>query len=398
MMALPVDTSSNTTPTSSGNGPTVPSDGNSIRKFYTITASLRETYDDNVNTTKDDKVSALETSFTPSVLVDFPSVNSDFSARETFGVTYYSAGGSGVAGDDKPSINLTDEFVAQYQKSFSDRYTLNASEQFRYYSEPSIYESTGTLYSNGSYISNIFNPVFTAQWTPLFSTTTTYSNTVIRYQDALQALQQNSIENTESQSFNYAVFPKITLSVGAIADDISYEQNDRGYNSYTLYAGAQWEPLPSLTLVGRVGGSYTLADQAPASVTPYIDAEIDWTLGQKSSLNFIYTHEVVPTDQFGADGEVVDRFSGAFNYNLTSRISTNLQLIYSYADVTQTLLIGGLLPAYTENDYGASVGATYHYDNYVDFEGGFSTYGISSGLSERDYNRNQVYLGVRGTY
>ncbi len=397
MLALPADTGSgNGSNTINDNGPAIPSDGNTSRKFYTITAELRETYDDNVNTTKDDKVTAVESSLSPSILVDFPSPGNDFTGRYTLGVNYYSAlnGGSINGG----SLQITHEAVAQYQHTFSDLYVLNASELFRYYNEPSVYQSTGTFFRDGSYVTNVINGVFSAQFTPLLSTTTTYANTIVRYDEEDIAEQQDNIENTGSESVNFAILPKVTLSLGVIVDNLDYRESIRGYTNYTLFTGVQWAVLPTLSVIVRGGGSYTEAEDQPASATPYVDAELNWTLGKKSSLNFTYSHEVVPSDEFGADGEVADRFSGSFNYDATSRITTYLQAIYTYADVTPTLIIGGLLPAYTESDYALNLGATYHYDNYIDFEGGYQISGVSSGLSDRDYNRNQVYLGIRGTY
>lgn len=395
VMALPVTPPNNSTT----NSASLPRDSGTTRKFYTITAELRETYDDNVNTTKDNKISSFETSLTPSILVDFPSSDSDFSARYTLGITDYSRGGNGNEGNSNGgSIDITHEVLAQYQHSFSDRFSLNLAEQFRYYTEPSIYESTGTPYSNGAYVSNTLNGVLSSQWTPLFSTTTTYANTVIRYDDSNIAQEQDYVENTGSQSFNYAVLPKVVASLGTIIDDIDYQNSARGYLNYTLFLGGQWQILPSLSAIVRGGGSYTEADQTPGSFSPYADVEAYWTLGQRSQLSFVYTHEVTPTDQFGADGQIADRVSTSFNYLVTPDITAFLQGIYTYAQVSNTLIVGGTIPSYDESDYGLNIGASYQYNHYLDFEGGIAVYGVSSGLSSRDYNRNQVYVGVRGTY
>ena len=54
-------------------------------KFYTITASLREEYDDNIFTAKDNKVASAVTEFSPSILVNFPEHDNTFSGRYTFG-------------------------------------------------------------------------------------------------------------------------------------------------------------------------------------------------------------------------------------------------------------------------------------------------------------------------
>jgi len=263
-MALPADTgtTSSTTP-----------DGSTTRKFYTLSASLREIYDDNINTTNTNPQSSLETDISPSVLVDFPMSDSEFTGRYTFDLTAYSHAPSSVSNGGGSSngsaVQYTHEFTAQYIHAFSDRFNLNVAEDFRYFIQPSILQSTGTNYQNGPYVANTLNGTATAQWTPLFGTTTTYANTLVRYDDANVAAQQDSLENTGSQTFSFAILPKISVSVGGIGDNITYDTADRGYTSYTAFLGGQWQALPSLSFTGRGGGTYIEPQQGIASFAPY---------------------------------------------------------------------------------------------------------------------------------
>jgi hypothetical protein len=380
-------------------GPTIPADTSTVRKFYTISASLRETYDDNVDTTAH-KVSALETNLSPSLLLDFPVLGSDFSARYTFGLTYYSRGGQGgiSAGNNGGSIDLNHEFVARYSHSFSDRFEFDISEQFRYFSEPSLYESTGTPFRDGNYVSNAITTDFNAQWTPLFSTTTTFADTVIKYDEAAVAQQENSVENTGSHSFNFAILPKVTASIGGLLDTITYDTADRGYTNYTLFVGGQWQTLPSLSISLRGGGSYTLASQQKGSTSPYAAADVRWSFGQRSLLTFSYAHDVVPSDQEGTDGQLADRFSGDFTYAVTPSLSAHLLGTLTMSQIGEQLIVGSDIPAYNETDYALDVGASYQYNSFLGFDGGIIISGVSSGLNERDYDRQEVYLGLRGTY
>jgi hypothetical protein len=401
MVALPA----NTVP--------VAGDASSTRKFYTITAALRETYDDNVNTTNTNQQAAFETMLSPSILVDFPREDGDFSARYTFDITYYgdvggNNGGSGTNNTTTTNNNNNNikngsfqydhEFVAQYAHTFSSRFNFNVAEQFRYFYEPSLFENTGTLYQSGNYVSNILNGTVNAQWTPLFGTTTTYSNTVIRYDDANVALTQNSIENTGSQLFNFAVLPKVNAGFGGIVDDISYESAQRGYISYTAFIGGQWQILPSMSASARGGGSYTEPVDAKATISPYAAVSFDWSLGARSELTFSYAHEVTPTDQIGASGQTSDRFTALFRYDITSSISAHLQGTFTRSDISQSLITSAALSSYSENDYALDTGLTYHYNSYLSFETGILLSGVSSELDVRNYSRDEAYVGVRGTY
>jgi hypothetical protein len=406
MMALPANV-----------GP-LATDAGTNRKFYTLTASLREVYDDNVGTSSSGSHASLETELSPSILVDFPMENSEFSARYTFDITYYSnrdntqsnnGGSNGSSGTNGGSITFTHEFVAQYTHAFSDRFNLALSEQFRYFTEPSLFQSTGTNYQDGPYIANTLNGMVSAQWTPLFGTTTTYANTVVRYDDAAIAVAQNSIENTGSQSFSFAILPKLSLNFGGIGDNITYTSGLRGYTNYTGFIGAGWKALPSLSLSGRGGISYIEPIGSKASIGPYAALSLTWTLGARSSLSFDYAHEVTPTDQVGANGQTSDRFSASFNYDITPSLSAHLQGIFTNAVISQSLITptsastSGTVSSTNEYDYELDTGLTYQYDRYLAFDLGIILSGVtsnnnSSGNSGNDYTRDEAYVGVRGTY
>ena len=399
-MALPVDQG-----TAAGTGNT--------RRWYTISAELRETYDDNVNTTHTNQQVSLETSLTPSVLVDFPSDENHFSARYTLGLTYYenlNSGSSVNAGGNasQQTFNYTNELDAQYNHSFSERFNFTGADDFRYYTDPNIFESTGTNYQNGPYFVNTFSGTLTSQWTPLIGTTTTYSNSVVRYQDSGVALLQNSMENTGSQSVSFAILPKISLNVGAIIDDNSYESSSRGYTSYTGYGGISWQALPTLTMSGRAGATdtetaaTTIAGQPPQSaqnqISPYASYDLSWNLGAKSILTFSYAHEITPTDQALGNGQSSDRVSTSFTYSITPNLSAHLQGIYTYADITSDLAATSAEAGYTENSYGIDTGMTYHYNTFLNFDFHYTYTGVTSAVEINDYARNQVSFGIRGTY
>jgi len=382
-------------------------DASTTRKFYTLTAELRETYDDNVGTTNTNPQSSLETEISPSVLVDFPDKDGDFVARYTFNVTYYTAGpnnnsnsngGSTNGTGNNSEIQITNELVAQYTHAFSDRFNLNVADQVGYFTEPDLMQSTGTNYQNGPYISNTLSGAFTAQLTPLWGSTTNYSNSIVKYEDSSVANFQNSMENTGTESVSYALYPKISVSAGAIVDDISYETADRGYTTYTGFGGASWKILPSMNLTVRGGGTYIVPELGQDAIAPYGSLTFNWSLGARSSFEFDYAHEITPSDQIGANGQTSDRFSSTFRYDITPRLSSHLSGVFTASTISNGLSNTNSLNNYQENDYFVDTGLTYHYDSYIDFDLGCIFSGVTSDISNNDYTRDEEYVGMRGTY
>ncbi len=317
--------------------------------------------------------------------------NSDFSARYTYGLTYYS---------NRPD-NDTDQshqFLARYTHAFSDRFNIDVRDSVSYSTEPDIMDASGTLYRNGSYWNNTGSIDFIGQWTPLFSTVTTYTNVYYSYDEDTIATEQNSDENTLEQDFRFAVLPKVNLVFGGIYDNLDYQYYSRGYTSYTGNTGLDWQALPSLSLGFRIGGTYTTSDGASDSTSPYANLTANWQLGKRSSLIFNYSHTVAPTDVFVASGQIADRITATFKYDVTPDITVHLEGIYTHSDYTSNLIQSGTISSFDENVVGIDSGLVYHLTPNFDLEGGYLFTNVSSQLDFRDYTRNQFYIGVRGTY
>jgi hypothetical protein len=368
------------------------------KKYFTVTMDVREEYDDNIYTTNNNKVSSLKEEITPSILFSYPMENGTFDARYTFGLTYYNHSPNGQHTDQDHDI------VLRYNHSFSDRFNLDLRDDGGYHVDPALLDSIGTVNREGGYYDNIFTGEFTAQWTPLFGTVTSYSNDFIEYENGDIGTDEDSDENTISQDFRFAFWPTVTFAAGVIYDNIDYFQSDRGYTSYTGNVGLDWQALPSLSLGFRVGGSITELNQGSGTATsPYASANINWQLGERSRLIASYVHSITPTDVVFAQGEESDRFTANFLYNFTQDITAHLEGTYTHANYNGDFLqdevaITGNSNSFSENIAAFDTGVTYHYNQYVDFELGYIFSVVDSQEEFRDYTRNQIYVGVRGTY
>ena len=373
-------------------------DAGTNKRIYTLTASLRETYDDNVGTNNNDTQSSLETTLAPSILISIPSNEGNFTARYSLGLTYYSQAQSQSSSGNSDRLEVSHEINAQYAHAFSERFNLSLVELFRYYTEPSLDQNTGTAFRNGAYFFNSFNGSFFAQWTPLFGTTTTYANNFINYQDPTVGDSGDDVENTGSQTFSYALLPKISASIGGIVDNVAYKDDLRGYSNYTAFLGLQWQALPSVSLSVRGGASYTETVNDLTSLSPYGALSLSWNLGERSNLSFDYSHEVTPSSQIGAQGQESDRVNAGFSYNITPRLSARLEGTYTSSSVTQSLATEGITISTNETVFYVDTSLSYRFDKYFDIDTGITESANKSDTSDRNYTRSQVYAGIRGTY
>jgi hypothetical protein len=358
---------------------------------FSFSVALREGYDDNINTSRTNEVTSFTTNVSPTVLFNWPTDNGALSARYIFNATYF---------ENRPGdkLDLSHQFLAHYSHDFSERFSIDTHEQFLYYTEPSLFQGTGTLYRSGAYIDNAITASFSAQWTPLLGTVTSYSNNLLYYQDSTVAEQQDNMENTGSHDFSFAILPKINYIVGGTIDNITYDGVPRGYTSYSISTGFTWQALPTLTCGARAGGSITDSEGIGTSVAPYANVNLNWSLGARSHFDFNYSHSIQPTDVVDATGQMGDRVSTNFTYDLSRTIGLHVQGIYTYSEYNSDYITPGTLTNFSENTMALSLGATYHLNNHFDLNLGYTFSDVSSQLSFRDYSRNQVNIGVRGTY
>jgi hypothetical protein len=378
-------------------------DASNFRKFFTFSAEIRGTYDSNVGTNAN-ATSSYEVAFSPSIVFQYQRENTQVSASASTSVTQYFE-----KGQKTQDIQLGGNFAVQAHHDFSERFSLNMTDQLNYSPEPNLLGTTGTPYRNGDNLSNSFSAGLSSQWTPLVGTQLTYSNTAVQYANQPVAEGQNSLENNGSASVSFAVLPKISVNFGGIVDNTTYDVATRGYTSYTGFLGSNWQALPSINVSARAGGSETESKQlqgnsttmttTSSSLSPYVDLNLSWQIGERSTLTADYSHEITPTDQTGASGQQSDRVSANFSYQVLPKLSTYLQGIYTYSDISNSLVYNtATLQSYNEAIYELDTGANYQFAKYFSLNLDVVVSGVSSQISERNYSRDQLSIGIRGTY
>lgn len=364
------------------------------KKPYSVSVGLRQGYDDNIYTAPNNEKSSWTTGIQPSFLLNYPVDQTLFSARYTFDGLYY----WDREGDQ---WDLSHEFVGRINHSVSERLNFDLRERFRYAQNPELQDSSGVLQRNGNYINNTASLQGSYQWTPKFGTVTTYTNDYYDYQDETTKLTNNYMSNTVNQDLRFLIDPTVTLVTGGIVQDFSYEYANRNYDIYTGNVGADWTVSPEVTVSGRVGGQYfDPGDGGSGSTSPYGMLSVNWVLGARSSLNLSYTHSVSETDIAGAYAQESDSINGSFRYQWTPRFSTSISGIYTFGSYSTDLqLPGSGLSSYEENVASLTLGATYKINEWLDADFNYTFTNVSNqDMPGREYTRNQISVGIRGTY
>ena len=361
-----------------------------FNKFFTVSASLREEFDDNINTTRTNKKSQFKTVVEPSILLDFPMEQTSVSFRYTPTLIYY-------PDRDGRDYDLNHEFVGRVTHSFSSRLNLDAREQFRYSNEPAIFDSSALVRRSGEYFYNVASIQGDIQWTPKFGTTSAYTNIYTDYIDDLLSETNDRMSHNFDQDFRYLILPTTTLVFAGGYYFNDYENVSRDSQAITASVGADHSFSPQFTGGIRLGAQYVdLLQGGGDNIAPYGSLFANYQLGARSSLELNYSHSFQPTDATNFYGQEADMISLAGRYQFTPKFSTKLQAMFTHGDyVSKYTLLGN---SFQEDVLAFDLGFNYKLNNYVDFELGYTYTSVMSDFEVREYDRNRVYIGVRGTY
>jgi Putative beta-barrel porin 2 len=415
-------------------------------KPFTATVAIREGYDSNPLTqsyqSTNDVTSSTYSSVNPSLGYNYTGLQADFSARYDFQGIYY------------PSINQSydiqynQSFTGQYTYAFDPRFSLTVADNFSFFEQP-----IGTMFSAGlapltNVQGNIINlGTIKADYrvTDRLSMVTRWNNQVVNSDGAASyqtdpntnitsinsgsAAESNYMNNGAFQQFRLDFTPETvgTFSIDYQLFDYQSDQSYRDNQQVAFSLGADHTFLPTLFFSGRAGiqlnDNYGTNDnpnnvgpgglnsgEQEIGVYPFLSLSSTWNYGQQNSLSAGFSIQIQQsTQQTSSDSE-------SYNLNLSSdhafteklklvqSLNVQLALYTPQYDKEQSLAIyGGYQGSGQQTVASYNCKLSYAFYPYLSAELGYTFSTYQSYFDENNsnggsYNRNIVYIGVRGTY
>jgi len=409
-------------------------------KPWTLSATLRGFYDDNVNGYSNSNTNSPRDSFgfefSPALEFSFPMEQTALSFGTVFSIKEY---------ENKPANNdvnydWTLDLHAALTHRFSDRYQLSVTDSFVIGQEPDFLRAGNTFNTfqriSGSNERNYGKIIFSAQITPELGAEVGYENTYYSYADnhysknttvvppvvsASHAGLLDELDNLVHLDLRYQLQPQTIGVVGyqfRLTDyignqPIAYDpvrrqdivSNERNALMNYLYVGLEHNFRPDLTGAFRVGGYYTDYYNNPNdqnAVSPYAQLSLRYTYLPESSLEFGFNY-----DYSAASSVNVNANTGSFTLNtqsatvyaaLNHRIRPKLygNIIAQYQN---SMYYGGLYDGKGENYYLVGLNLQYRFTPNFSTEVGYNYDLVTSDVTEyQGYDRNRIYIGVRGSY
>jgi hypothetical protein len=397
-------------------------------KPFTATVAIREGYDSNPLTQSyqlsQDINSSTYTSIQPSLGYNYIGMQADAALRYDFSGTYY------------PSINQ--QYDIQYAQTFVGRYTyaidprtsFTLANNFVYTEQPLVQQFVLAGVSptfNTSTINNLATAQADYRVTDRLSMITRYNNTLI-YQGGASG-SGNYMNNGAFQQFRLDFTPETvgTFSFDYQLFDYDNDNTYRDNQQASFSIGADHAFLPELFFSGRIGiqlnDNFGLADnggiisaggmgsgEQEIGATPFASISSTWNYEQQSFVSAGFSMQVQQSNLNTASDSEAYTINLSWDHQFNDKFSIIQSFFINLAVFTPQLNQAetqGLGLAFQGSGQQTTVTYqckfAYQFFPYLSAEAGWSytSYGSYFDLNNGQggsYTRNQVYLGVRGTY
>ncbi len=410
-------------------------------KPFTATVAIREGYDSNPLTqsyqSSNDINSSTYSSVNPSLGYNYTGLQADASARYDFQGIYFPSLNSSV------DIQYNQTFTGQYTYAFDPRFSITVADNFNFFEQPIATQFAAGLApvtnTQGSII-NLGTIKADYRVTDRLSMVTRWNNQVVNSDgpasynndggiNSGSASQSNYMNNGAFQQFRLDFTPETigTFTVDYQLFDYQNDQSFRDNQQVAFTLGADHTFLPTLFFTGRAGiqlndnfgtsdnpenvgaGGLNSGEQEIA-VYPFVSLSSTWSYGQQNSLSAGFSIQVQQSTQAtSSDSESYNLtlnsdHSFTEKLKLVQTLSVQLALYTPQYDKEQSLAIYGEYQGSGQQTVASyNCKFSYAFYPYLSAELGYTFSTFQSYFDENNsnggsYNRNVVYLGVRGTY
>jgi hypothetical protein len=357
-----------------------------------IYATISEGYDDNVNTTSINKQSSAFTS--GNVLLDYsfgdPRLQLVLDAGA--GGTYYYQHLSSQDYD----INLKGALGITYKAS--PRLTLGSTILAIYSTEPSFQYAGGLNSRQGNYLYTSDKAFIAYAWARRFSTKTSYSFEAYNYDNNTVGAFSNRVSNVFGNEFRFQLAPTTNLVAEYRYGIVSYENSTLDSTTHFALGGIDHVFNPRLSATLRAGAEFRSYDNDGARNGPYVESNVTYALGRRTSVAWITHYGIEEPDLPNAQGRTTFRTGLQTKFNMTSRIGAGLDLYYVHDDYHLFNMGQVVNSGFSEDSFDTDVSLRYGITRLLGVQAGYHFTNVTSDAALREYSRNRFSAGVNLTF
>ena len=368
-----------------------------------IYATVSEGYDDNVNTLQNNKQGSAFTSGNVILDYTFGDPRLQIILNAGAGGTYYyeSLTTATPSPTLKPTtqnydIDLKGALGVTYKSS--PRLTLGSTILIEYLTEPSFDAPGGLNSRNGNYLYTTDKVFVDYVWSGRFSTKTSYTFEAYNYDSSSVGAVSNRVSNTFGNEFHFQLVPTTTLVAEYRYGIVSYENAFLDSTTHFALGGIDHTFNPRLSATLRGGAEFRSYDQDGDRTAPYFEGSVTYAIGKRTSVTWNNHYGLEEPEVAGAQSRTTFRTGLQTKFNLTSRISSTVDLYYVHDDYHASTSGPPITMPFSENTFDGNLSLRYAITSLIGLQAGYHYTDINSDFLLREYSRNRVYAGASLTF
>jgi hypothetical protein len=325
--------------------------------------------------------------------------------------------------EDRPShkFDQTHDVRLNLDHRFNERNHINLTDQFVYSIEPTLLDQGGTvtapLRSDAEGFHNRAALTFDTQLTPVWALLLGYENNYYDYRDNGPGSYSALLDRDEHLfriDPRYVLSPNTVLFVGYQFGYVDYLSNDpiafgsavtgsdRDNYSHYAYVGAEHKFTSTLSAEGRLGAQFITYNKLDQDTTsPYLDVfgTYRYRPGSYLKAGVKYTHNAtdVGAGTMDPNNVTLDQETATLylsvSHKITAMLTAGLLIQYQHS-----IYNGGEFDGDADDYLSSALTVSYKFNRHWSVEGSYYFDHLSSSVDGRDFTRNRVLAGVRGTY
>jgi hypothetical protein len=283
----------------------------------------------------------------------------------------------------------------------SPRLTLGSTLLVEYLTEPSFDAPGGLNSRNGNYFYTTDKAFVAYNWSHRFSTKTSYTFEAFNYDNSAVGSFSNRVSNTFGNEFHFQLVPTTSLGAEYRYAIVTYEDGSLNSTTHFALGGIDHTFNPRLSASLRGGAEFRSYQNHSDRSSPYFEGTVTYALGKRVSMSWNNHYGIEEPGVVGPQNRKTFRTGLQTKFNLTSRISSNLDLYFVH-DNYPSFISGTppvVTPGFSENTFDGNLSLRYAITSLFGVQAGYHYTDLSSEAQfPRDYSRNRVYAGVSLTF
>lgn len=280
----------------------------------------------------------------------------------------------------------------------SRRLVLNASISTAYKTEPDFRSDIGVNSRNGNYFVTTDSFSTTYQWSRRFSTVTSSTFRLVKYDDLAIGIFEDRSEETFGEQFRFSLSQRTTLVTEHRFEIINYDRFPRDSTSHFCLAGVDYSLSRRLNVTVRGGATFRSYKDDGSPVDPHFEGSMNYVLTRRSSLNWTTSYGTEEPNSADALSRTTFRTGLQANYRLSSHVSSAVAAYYHHDENRALNLPGSIGMDFSEDSFDLSLSIQYAISNRLAFHLALNHSQVDSGEFARGYSRNHYSAGLSLAY